>query len=56
MQSPKSGAPLKTTAVAEDERFEAMSPSAALIACERRILELDGQILRQTSSDEDDDE
>ena len=41
------------TSEAEDERFSSASQLGALLACKRRILELDGEILAEIATDED---
>jgi hypothetical protein len=41
------------TSEAEDERFSSVSQVDALLACKKRILELDGEILAEIATDED---
>ena len=42
--------------LADDERFSSVNQAAAVEACRSRIVELDGEILSEIATGEDDDE
>jgi hypothetical protein len=41
--------------LADDERFSSVSRSGALAACRSRIVELDGEVLSEIATGEDDE-
>jgi hypothetical protein len=41
--------------LADDERFSSVNRAAALAACRNRIIELDGEILSEIATGEDDE-
>jgi hypothetical protein len=49
------GTSFAATWEAEDERFSSTSQLGALLACRGRILALDGEILGEIATDQDDD-
>src|SRR5262245_21034354 len=55
-QPMESSRPPVTMMLADDERFSSVNQAAAVEACRSRIVELDGEILSEIATGEDDDE
>jgi hypothetical protein len=50
----KLSGPPATVTLPDDERFSSVSRSGAVAACKSRIIELDGEILSEIATGEDD--